>query len=284
MKTRVFAVCVVVFLFCGITHAGLSDGLVAYYPFNGNANDESENGNNGTVHGATLAMDKFGNNNAAYYFNGNSYISINDSNSFDLNSLTISAWFSTNTLEGYQDIFRQQKNTDFGGIIGLRITGNQIEWIFFAFGEPSGKQGKTLNANLSTNQWYHVAWTKDHGQCKVYVNGVEQVTNNSEATDQTSRSVANPYIGVCNDGFGFNSFLNGTIDGIRIYNRALSETEIHQLYSGMSPSIVVKPYTFTTGTPAKAAEVNADFDVLYTRINALNAIVCQDHPTASICQ
>lgn len=45
MKTRVFAVCVVVFLFCGITHAGLSDGLVAYYQFNGNVNDESGNGN-----------------------------------------------------------------------------------------------------------------------------------------------------------------------------------------------------------------------------------------------
>ena len=55
--------------------------------------------------------------------------------------------------------------------------------------------------------------------------------------------------------------------------------------------IAVKPHTFTTGTPAKAAEVNADFDTLYQQINtqncqiqALKAIVCQDHPTASVCQ
>ncbi|MEI6260974.1 MAG: hypothetical protein WCR46_13855 [Deltaproteobacteria bacterium] len=69
MKTRVFAVCVVVFLFCGITHAGLSDGLVACYPFNGNANDESGNGHHGTViGGAVLTTDRFGNANSAYSF------------------------------------------------------------------------------------------------------------------------------------------------------------------------------------------------------------------------
>ena len=44
--------------------------LVAYYPFNGNANDESGNGNNGVVHGATLTFDRFGNPNRAYHFNG----------------------------------------------------------------------------------------------------------------------------------------------------------------------------------------------------------------------
>ena len=45
-----------------------SDGLVAYYPFNGNANDESGNGNHGTVNGATLANDQNGNENKAYEF------------------------------------------------------------------------------------------------------------------------------------------------------------------------------------------------------------------------
>ncbi len=55
--------------------------------------------------------------------------------------------------------------------------------------------------------------------------------------------------------------------------------------------IAVKPHTFTTGTPAKAAEVNTDFDMLYQQINtqncqiqALKAIVCQDHPTADVCK
>ena len=46
-------------------------GLVGYWPFNGNANDESGNGNNGTVNGATLTTDRFGSANSAYSFNGN---------------------------------------------------------------------------------------------------------------------------------------------------------------------------------------------------------------------
>ncbi|MCP3693720.1 MAG: BACON domain-containing protein, partial [Planctomycetaceae bacterium] len=62
----------------------LNDGLVAYYPFNGNANDESGNGNNGTVNGATLSTDRNGNAASAYDFDGFSIISVPDSDSLDL--------------------------------------------------------------------------------------------------------------------------------------------------------------------------------------------------------
>ena len=47
-----------------------TSGLIAYYPFNGNANDESGNSNNGSVLGASLSGDRFGNENSAYTFNG----------------------------------------------------------------------------------------------------------------------------------------------------------------------------------------------------------------------
>ena len=47
-----------------------TEGLVAYYPFNGNANDESGNENNGVVDGATLTTDRFENNENAYNFDG----------------------------------------------------------------------------------------------------------------------------------------------------------------------------------------------------------------------
>ena len=52
----------------------IDSGCVANYPFNGNAEDISGNGNNGTVYGATLTTDRFGNPNSAYNFNGSSYI------------------------------------------------------------------------------------------------------------------------------------------------------------------------------------------------------------------
>jgi hypothetical protein len=51
----------VIFMFTSIASADLTTGLVAYWPFNGNANDESGNGNNGTTYGTTLTPDRFGN-------------------------------------------------------------------------------------------------------------------------------------------------------------------------------------------------------------------------------
>ena len=83
---RFIGLCLIMGLlgFTGNANAGLNDGLVAYYPFNGNANDESGNGNDGTVNGATLADDRFGNPGSAYYFDGNDYIYINDHSSLDL--------------------------------------------------------------------------------------------------------------------------------------------------------------------------------------------------------
>ncbi len=65
------------FTIVGSALADLNDGLIAYYPFNGDANDESGNGNNGTVYGATLTMDRFGNTSSAYSFDGiNEYINV----------------------------------------------------------------------------------------------------------------------------------------------------------------------------------------------------------------
>jgi len=74
-------------------------GLVAWYPFNGNANDESGKGNNGTVYGATLTTDRFGNSNAAYTFDGSSYIEVPDDNTLDfVKTFTIAAWVKISTL------------------------------------------------------------------------------------------------------------------------------------------------------------------------------------------
>ncbi|RKY55315.1 MAG: hypothetical protein DRP89_03575, partial [Candidatus Neomarinimicrobiota bacterium] len=73
-----------------------NNGLVAYYPFNGNANDESGNGNDGTVNGATLTTDRFGNENSAYSFDGvDDYIMVQDSPElqFGTNDFTIALWF-----------------------------------------------------------------------------------------------------------------------------------------------------------------------------------------------
>src|SRR5215213_8904042 len=79
----------------GISAQGIHDSLVAFYPFNGNANDASGKGNNGNVNGASVATDRFGNSNAAYDFDGvNDFIQIANHSSLDLNyHFSISVWF-----------------------------------------------------------------------------------------------------------------------------------------------------------------------------------------------
>jgi hypothetical protein len=72
-----------------------TNGLVGWWPFNGNANDESGNGNNGTVNGATLTTDRNGNSNTAYSFSDQAIENIDINQSISLNgiqSITISLW------------------------------------------------------------------------------------------------------------------------------------------------------------------------------------------------
>ena len=78
------------------------NGLVAYYPFNGNANDESGNGNSGTVKGASLTTDRFGNSSSAFDFNGiDNMIEVPANNQFDFQNFTISTWIKRSKLTGW---------------------------------------------------------------------------------------------------------------------------------------------------------------------------------------
>ena len=88
----------IAFMFVSTSYAQIppylpTNGLVGWWPFNGNANDESGNGNHGTVNGATLAVDRNGNANSAYSFDGNSGITIPHSTSLNIgSSCTFSFW------------------------------------------------------------------------------------------------------------------------------------------------------------------------------------------------
>jgi hypothetical protein len=278
MKMRVFAVCVVVFLFCGITHAGLSDGLVAYYPFNGNANDESGNGNNGIVHGATLTTDRSGNANSAYSFNGiDNYIDTNIPiiNTYSGGQITVVFWMYWNG-----NLAALQSENEMP--IGFRDYDIIIHRDGFGFNTANSDLYGTSLSGLA-NRWVNIAAIFTNGdikQNKVYIDGVEQSLSQLLAYP-IARSVSSNMMisGWPNHIYS----VDGKIDDIRVYNRSLSASEVQQLYQGQGvcSSGVVK---FTAGTPAKAADVNANFDALNCQMQALKAIVCQDHPTASVCQ
>ncbi len=138
------------------------------------------------------------------------------------------------------------------------------------------------NQTIVDDNWHFVVGVVDRAVgAKIYIDGK---LDSSQALDTSAYDLSNsrnPTMGV-NDVDASEHF-NGDIDEVRVYNRALPASEIQQLYQGQG-TCSNNMITFTAGTPAKAADVNANFDAHNCQIQALKAIVCQDHPTASICQ
>ena len=229
----------------------ITNGLVAYYPFNGNANDASGTGNNGTVSGATLIQDRFGTNNAAYSFNGvDNYISFTGVPTSQVDNWTITAWIKPASLNqlgiavalGYNDTV----NGD-GHSLGLSsgtgaVTGNQL---FGLFGGVAWVNSGFAFA--STNQWYQVVMLRSSGVTTFHVNG--DVTPNSTATSPSAPTSFR--IGSENGLWYF----NGAIDDVRIYNRALSSNEVAQLYAieTAGPKITSQPTNVTVNIGAIAS-------------------------------
>ena len=212
----------------------LNQGLVAYYPFSGNANDSSGNGNNGTINGATLSTDRFGAANRSYHFDGSSnYISIADNASLHAtNAVTISAWINldSNVVRDSKTVISKGAtpgvNADWTMIIdntnpvgSMRIRPHM--WL------ANGWRYFNGSTDLQPLKWYHVVMTYDGATMKSYVNGV---SDGSMIVAGTIKISLEPVlIGLYNMATA-PAWFPGQIDDIRIYTRALSVAEIGLLY------------------------------------------------------
>ena len=198
------------------------EGLVAHYPFNANANDESGNGNDGVVNGATLTSDRFGNENSAYSFDGvDDYIYIPFSEDFNFDpsgQLTLNAWANTNVLDVSQHIVtKSPPNTMWD--YGLTIDNNNL----FLFGHHSQHEAySTTQAQI--NEWFMVTGVYDNSNWKIYINGVLETDNTASSITQSIGGLAIGRKGETELGY-----FNGKIDDISIYNNALSQYEINDL-------------------------------------------------------
>lgn len=204
--------------------------LVAYYPFNGNANDESGNANHGTVYGATLTTDRFGNSDSAYSFDGiNDIITVAHNeilNSSD--ALSFSVWVKPNVLENAMILGKSNYTTNTNYLIRTKSTGFiQFEYKNFA---------NSNSLPLLINNWNHIAVISNTDDSKqIYINGVL-----ASHTSNTS-----PYGLVTNIlTIGARSgaeYFNGSIDDLRMYKSALSATEVLNLYNNNTLDIAETP-------------------------------------------
>ena len=221
-----------------------TDGLVGYWPFNGNANDESGNGNDGTVNGATLTTDRFGNAGKAYSFNGLSN-SINCGQMSNLGnypeSLTQNAWIlaATNQSNYCQMPIISKRQTGMNSWATLGAGGNGstvgVPWnnqAYFFVNAPFYGNGITnavfSNSLTNDNVWHMLTGVKSGNNYKIYFDGVLQ--------DSTTDNY--PNLGSTDNmlfghesiwGFSCERWYNGKLDDIRIYNRALTQSEITYL-------------------------------------------------------
>ena len=201
----------------------LDDGLVLDMPLNEGSGstvfDKSKYSNNGTVNGATWTTDaEVG---ECLSFDGlDDYIKVIHNSTLNVEYATVSAWIklSKNPATGHNEIISKNWN-----ILRFYIDGtkNFLHIHLSVSGSSTGLDGTTA---LENGKWYHVAFTFDGTTMRLYVNG-----NLDSAADKSGTldvNTADLLIGKFID----TSLLNGVIKDMRIFSRALSESEINQLY------------------------------------------------------
>ena len=250
----------------------LQTGLVGWYPFDGNASDMSGNGNHGTVNGATLSTDRHGQTNKAYQFDGvDDFIDLNNPSILGTtNNFSILAWVNNGTGTIYGEFNAAAGNSR----NNFKISGNHLglDQYFPSGGAVSSLEILELN---QTNSWNLVGYVRAGSNWSFFVHG--QLLNSGSNAENYSGSTPNlGYIGARAYTYGGYSagakdFFTGSIDNVRIYNRALSNEEVSNLYRLESPNhfvelnstvdlemIHVETGTFRMGSPLTEAGRGTD--------------------------
>ena len=222
---------------CAISFAVSPDGLTAYFPFNGNANDASGNGNHAQIVSASLTADRCNTPGSAYrlYHATFDHMIVSNKTNFDFDrtdSFSIAAWI--NPLESTP-----------GSIIISKELWGSTGWLLVEF---SGKINMYLTAHwefgqaiqvgtvaaIPSGEWHHIAMTYDGSGCasgvRLYIDGERASTITS--VDNLAYSIltdAEVWIGGRAQSSWDGSSYDGSIDELAIYRRTLPDREIRAL-------------------------------------------------------
>jgi hypothetical protein len=214
-----------------VAWAELNNGLVAYYPFDGNANDESGNGNHGTVHGATLTEDRFGNADSAYEFDGiQSRIKLMKNAMDGLNSLSIGFWLKTNDSGSIKSFISGANSSQHNEFLIIHDGPSVFTYLK---GNDAGIGHSIINDGI----WHYLTITRSSSEIKLYIDGgYDSPLWYTAPTGTLTIDTSGLWLGGDQDCVGgcweSSQQYDGVLDDIRIYNRALTECEIKSLYTG----------------------------------------------------
>jgi hypothetical protein len=229
------------FIFLSFTFFLSAQTPVAYYPFNGNANDAAGT-LNGTVNGAILTPDRFGNANSAYSFDGiDDVISFSGIPMSNTDNFTIMAWVNPALFDPANQFNKM--------IISLGPGSNGYN---LGMGNGSGSgAGNQLSAlyNLvawinsgtffpTINTWYHVALVRDNGTTKFYFNGTQSPNTTTASPNSFSSGFQ-----IGGQGFDPTHYWNGKIDEVKIYNVALTPSQVQAEYTQTAGPVAYYPFS-----------------------------------------
>ncbi len=247
-------------------YAAIPNGLVARYSFNGDASDESGNGNYGIVYGALLDVDLLGRERRAFSFNGvDNYIDLGNARSLDIHrEMTVTCLFKIDALIPSSLVFADM------GESGSPLYSLSIDEKGSLYGEYYGEGGPpdsyfrvTAVRKLSPGFWYFAALVRrDDHTLQLYVNGVKQpVLKEGVATRPNASGLVKATIGRAGSTQG--GYFKGVIDDVRIYNKALRPRQIFNLFDTICkpPDLAGFRASLTTGkTPLIVDFIARGFD------------------------
>ena len=282
-----------------------TNGLVGWWPFNGNANDESGNGNNGTVNGATLTTDRNGNLNSAFSFNafnwswgsGGDYVYIPFNSNYNSSNLTVTAWFnkSANYISNQVNPsvvkrFEFGYSNPNGQTWGIFVNTNGDSLGTFLLPPNTTNNYTTtlsqIGPNVSSLQWHNVTITFDGIQMITYFDGLKISNKSANGMVLNANGNSGISVGISVQANGHWDPFNGLIDDIGIWNRALDSCEIKDLYFASlgnccNASITTQPVSqnaisggnavFTTASSNTSANYQWQSDVGFGFQNLSNA-------------
>ena len=231
-------------------------GLVAWYPFDGNASDMSGNGNHGTVNGATLGIDRHGTEGKSYNFDGvNDWIEVLHNEQINFNSsskFSLHLWVKI--LGPYSVIEKWHGSASYPFVVRAGLDGVHKSLHFAKWDEVNHPIISMDSVGKIGDEFHSYAFICEPNKISAFMDGRFELSENIEIGEIHNNH--NLFIG--RRGGSEIRYFKGSIDDIRIYDRALSAEEIKLLYRAESPNhfvdsakdlemIWVEPGTFTMG-------------------------------------
>ncbi len=258
----------------------LRNGLVGYWPFCGNANDQSGNNNHGQVNNAVLTTDRFGVPGSAYQFN-NSFILIPNNVLFNSNNISVSMWISTTKSEKEVPIVRNNFNNASSEHFAIALNDNVNDKVLYAakYNNPNCEPGlnwikASSNQSLNDGKFHHIVGVINRDTIKLFVDGILK-SSIIAPTSVTSSC----WGGDIQLGRNWNSFLDyfeGKIDDVALWNRPLSAFEVQQMYL-QSPSV-----SWSTGSISNMISVNPTSTTKYFVTVSDGITTCKDSITVTV--